>query len=34
MFVIVELLCGTWGWREGKENDEESRLSKYIYLSR
>jgi hypothetical protein len=30
MFVIVELLYGTWGRKKGKENDKESIISKYI----
>jgi hypothetical protein len=28
MFVILELMYGTWG--KGKENDRESTISKYI----
>jgi hypothetical protein len=30
MFVIVELLYGTWGRREGKKNVLESIILKYI----
>jgi hypothetical protein len=30
MFVIVELLYGTWGRGKGKENDRASAISKYI----
>jgi hypothetical protein len=30
MFVVVELFCGTQGMKEGKENDRQSTISKYI----
>jgi hypothetical protein len=30
MFVIAQLLYGTWGGGKGKENDRESTMLKYI----
>jgi hypothetical protein len=30
MFILVELLCGTWGGEEKGKNDKQSTIAKHI----